>query len=156
MGEFRGWDRHRDRHREFLNSLLDIIIRYVTELVGFSLKTPRADADFVNVYEENLVSVISNSQFLNNPSIVLARHKDYSARRISEVVEAPERVMSYLGFKIKTWTVSSPKECCPLQAADLVAYELARWAREKELLRPMRYPLRRLYQAKSIGLLLGV
>jgi Protein of unknown function (DUF3800) len=154
-GEFCGWDSRRDEHRALLNSLLDVIIKYVPELVGFSLSTPRGNDDFVRTYEANLSAIISNSQFQSNPAIVLARHKNYSAKRISEVVEATEGSMSYIGFKIKTWTISSPKECCPLQAADLVAYELARFAREKEFNRPMRYPLRRLHQAKSIGWLLA-
>jgi hypothetical protein len=75
---------------------------------------------------------------------VVARHNDYGPARIAEVVEAVERAFAYKEFKIKTWTVGSPADFCPLQAADLVAYEIARNEREKEYGRPMRYPLRRL------------
>jgi hypothetical protein len=150
-GEFKGWDKRPDDHRRLLNGLLDTMIRHIHDYVGFSEATPNGDVDFKRIYEENLVSMIANSSFQSEPAIVLARHNDYGPAKIALVVEATERAFAFKGFKIKTWTVENPADSCPLQAADLVAYELARFAREKELHRPMRYPLKRLHESKSIG-----
>jgi hypothetical protein len=149
QGEFRRWRERPDDRRRLLNSLLDTIIEFIPEFVGFSELVPSGSAGFREAYETNLVSMLDNTSFQTEPAIVLARHDNYGPTRIAEVVEAAERAFAFKGFKIRTWTVGSPTEFCPLQAADLVAYEIARYGREKELGRPMRYPLRRLHERAS-------
>jgi hypothetical protein len=152
QGEFKGWRDRLDDRRRLLNSLLDAIINHVPEFVGFSESTPNGDIDFKRIYESNIVSMLSNSSFQHQPSIVVARHNDYGPSKIGELVEAAERAFQHMGWSVKTWTVGDPAEFCPLQAADLIAYEIARHDREKELRRPMRYPLRRLREKASSAL----
>jgi hypothetical protein len=149
QGEFKGWHERPDDRRRLLNNLLDTTIEFVPEFVGFSEPVPGGSAGFREAYERNLVSMLANTSFLAQPAIVLARHDNYGPAQIAEMVEAAERAFAFTGFKVRTWTVGSPAEFCPLQAADLVAYEIARYGREKELDRPMRYPLKRLRERAS-------
>jgi hypothetical protein len=148
-GEFKGWQERPDDRRRLLNNLLDTIIEFVPEFVGFSELVAGGSGGFKGAYERNLVSMLANASFLDRPAIVLARHDNYGPAQIAEMVEAAERAFAFTGFKVRTWTVGSPAEFCPLQAADLVAYEIARYGREKELGRPIRYPLRRLRERAS-------
>ncbi len=75
-----------------------------------------------------------------NFAIVFAHHPEFAAYS-----PLHQMLMQYgYGKAIKNVTIGYPKDLCPLQAADLVAYELR--SLERDELRPMRYPLKRLHE----------
>jgi hypothetical protein len=53
------------------------------------------------------------------------------------------------GKLIKSITIGYPIDMCPLQAADIVAYEIR--CEERQEMRPRRYPLERLHQLGCIS-----
>jgi hypothetical protein len=146
-GEFEGWNEpeHKERRNSFLNALLDIMKAHISQYVGFS--EIATDGKFKEAYEANLISMFANSSFNDNPSIVLARHPDYGPDKMAALVEATERALAHLHFRVNSWAFGEPSKICPLQAADLIAYEFSRADRENEFERPRRYPLRRLTAA---------
>jgi hypothetical protein len=70
-------------------------------------------------------------------AVVFAQHPEY--RRHNQFLSV--LVKNGIGHNIKTLTVANPQSLCPLQAADIVAYEIRC---EERLERPRRYPLLRL------------
>jgi len=74
--------------------------------------------------------------------MVFAKHREFKPSRIAEFFDLWDDRDGRLVFG----GVGDPIRLLPLQVADIVAYELSRWAREQ---RPEedRYPLRRLKEA---------
>jgi hypothetical protein len=74
-------------------------------------------------------------------TLVFAKHKDYSAERIGRYVDIWQKECSNLVFG----GVGDPIKLCPLQAADIIAYEVSRefrMAPNKPI--KARYPWQRL------------
>jgi hypothetical protein len=154
-GVFRGWENRRDQHKSLLNSLLDTMVEHIEIYSGFTKVVRRQDHPII-IYEQHLVDLLVRAGIDDDHSIVIARHPEYSATRMGQLVEAVETVLGKGAAKVKTWTVGEPKDFCPLQAADLVAYEIRCWARDKELHRAMRYPLRRLQERATSNWVSGI
>ena len=73
-------------------------------------------------------------------AIVFAHHPEFARH-----TELLGRMLKYgVGKSIRSVSVGQPVDTCPLQAADIVAYEIR--CEEREELIPMRYPLRRIQQ----------
>lgn len=73
-------------------------------------------------------------------AVVFAHHPEFGAYS-----PLHQMLMQWgYGRSIKNVTIGYPKDLCPLQAADLVAFELR--CQERDEVRPMRYPLRRLHE----------
>jgi hypothetical protein len=67
-GEFKGWRQRPDNRKRLLNSLLDAMVEFVPEYVGFSIKVPNGSAGFKKAYEQNLISMLDNTSFHDQPS----------------------------------------------------------------------------------------
>jgi hypothetical protein len=73
-------------------------------------------------------------------SIVFAHHPEFG--RYTELLN---QLLEFgVGKAIRSVAVSSPTDTCPLQAADIVAYEIR--GEEREELISRRYPIRRLQE----------
>jgi hypothetical protein len=73
-------------------------------------------------------------------AIVFAHHPEFAAYS-----PLHQMLMQWgAGKQIKNVTIGQPLDLCPLQAADIVAYEIR--CQEREELRPMRYPMKRLHE----------
>jgi hypothetical protein len=162
MSDFEAWEppfdftlrdgsRDRETHDRLLNELLDTIIAHIDHLVGFVADAPKARSKkliFTKTYAATVARAIRSSlmdsrQFDEPITTVFADHKNFKGSRIAEFFaqwHEPERI--HFGG------IGKPA-CLPqLQVADIIAYELSRWARDKDK-RPEqdRYPLRRLKEA---------
>jgi len=151
-GEFKGWNKDKAKHERVLNSLIDIMLNYIEVYSGFT--KPIGHYSLVDIYERHLIDLFTKAGIDDDHSIVVARHPEYSPTRTGELITAIERLLGAKAIKVKTWSIGEPRDFCPLQAADLVAYEIRCCMRDGELNRPMRYPLRRL-QTNATGWVSG-
>lgn len=140
QGSFRGWrDRTEDR-RDLLNSLLTLIVAEVPRMIGFVSYPPGGAKDFRGAYRNGVVGAITHfsreSLFEDaDMALVFAKHPQYSRQKI----EAHFGAIIEDDPKLKTCAIQEPIGIPPLQAADVVAYELSRHLRDG---RPERYPFR--------------
>ena len=123
-----------------LNSLLNIIGQIKPTCWGFTNLARRGDTT-ESIYKRCAHDVLLELGLYEDEfSIVFAHHPEFAAYS-----PLHQMLMQYgYGKAIKNVTVGYPKDLCPLQAADLVAYELR--SLERDELRPMRYPLKRLHE----------
>jgi Protein of unknown function (DUF3800) len=135
-------ERDHYRHRKFLNHLLDIIIAHIPSAVAFNrhpVKSSRILRDtYAECFEDCLGQIVKwVSPEHNSPiHLVFAHHDEHKAARKEAVAE-----FINFGERISSCSVARPLQFLPLQAADLIAYELSRSQRENC---PERYPLKRL------------
>jgi hypothetical protein len=140
-----------------LSGLLDIAVEHASEFVGFIGQPESGKAALVDAYETGLAKAtremaidmhLSGQQL----TVVFARHTEFSAERIGRWFDLWADADNSLVFG----GVGNPNDLCPLQVADIVAYEISRDARS---VRPekTRYPFARLapkmrpYTIKLIG-----
>ena len=146
-GEFaieKGWDD--DKRKMVLNELLEIIARNINSGIGFTNRVfkLRPKDHFPDTYENNLIDCLmhianeSAYSYAEKISVVFAKHKDYRQPRVQKLFD----FMNYGDARLGTLAVSDPIEVRPLQAADIIAYEIKQLQRNDGLNR--RYPLRRL------------
>src|SRR6266851_600122 len=136
---FQGWSE--DRRRALLSGLLDIAVKYVPLFFGTVDKGDKPG--FRARHHANLAKTIttiwSASQNSNEPiTVVFAAHEEISAELMGRAFDFwnKDGDLTFDGF-------ANPLRVCPLQVADIVAYEFNRAARS---VRPAqtRYPLERL------------
>ena len=138
-------ERDKVRHNRFLNVLLGIICSKVKHHVGFGNVPVTTDPGkkFSETYERGIVDALvhagKESAFtFNQPiALVFAHHKEFSEQRIQRY----HQLLNWGDARLVSATVGRPELICPLQVADLVAYELSRQQRPCA---PDRYPLNRL------------
>lgn len=158
MAKFEAWQRpfefklpngkrDSDKHNRLLNTALDLIIKYVAEIVGFVAEPGAGKPSFDDAYEANIAKAVKEAAIDTRHrgeqvTMVFARHRDFSPERIRRFF----RLWDDGDGRITFGGVAHPIDRPPLQAADLIAYELSRWGRQN---RPEddRYPLRRLKEA---------
>ena len=148
--DFRLPDGARDKakHNRLLNSLLDVMLNHVRRFVAFAAGCPisaegkRAHSLAV---EDCIGAAIKDAVLAMWPvvgeplNLVFGEQKHFGYGD----------VMRYRNFyewgeakgRIKTVAMGSPADILPLQAADILAYEMAREQRDG---RPRRYPFQRL------------
>ena len=126
-----------------LNTLLDIIGGPDRHCYSFT-NIARPDDTTSSIYERCAHDVLFElSMFGEEFSVVFAHHPEFGRH-----TELLDRLLKYgIGGTIRSCAVALPIDTCPLQAADLVAYEMSR--AERETLIRTRYPLRRLQQLGS-------
>ncbi len=137
-----------ERHQRFLNGLLDVICGHLRHYVAFgNVPVPQDPRKrFADAYERGIVDVIMHAgkesafTFEQPISLVFAMHKDFSEDRIRRY----HNLINWGDARLAAVAVGRPELLCPLQVADLVAYELSRQQRPNA---PDRYPLRRIKQA---------
>ena len=144
-GEFtseRGWNK--ERHKNFLNRLLDIIDAHVSSFVGSTYlgveKIREAYYWSAKMAVLNLQELIGD-RINDDLSIVFAAHPEASNKIVSEYFGEYFEILR----ESVSITVGSPSKIIPLQAADLIAYEIRKCG-GINLDKPdaLRYPMRRL------------
>ena len=127
-----------------LSGLLDLAVEHVSEFVGFIGQPEKGKAALVDAYETNLAKATREMAIDLHSSgekltVIFARHKEISAAKIGQWFDLWADADESLVFG----GVGNPNDLCPLQVADIVAYEIARDARS---VRPekTRYPFERL------------
>lgn len=138
-------ERDKQRHERFLNTLLEIICRHVKHHVAFG-NVPMPDNPskrFGDAYERGIVDAIMHAAnelaftFEQPISLVFAVHKEFREQRIQRYYH----LINWGDARLASVTVGRPELLCPLQVADLVAYELSRQLRRNA---PDRYPFNRI------------
>jgi hypothetical protein len=135
-----------DKNRKILlNELIDIIMKYVTGLYGFwCVPPPEKNAILTEAYETvfstmcrhmAIRTVDCESQII----VVIAEHDNVSAVKTGSYLDIWKK--QFMGIEFGGF--ARPDSCCPLQVADIVAYEISRHFRERRPERD-RYPLTRL------------
>jgi len=137
-GHFNGWTEANRKAR--LNTLLEIIGSIKPHCYGFTNIVRAGEEDLPSIYERCAQEVLlALSRYSDDLSIIFAHHPEYKRHR--GLYDA------FVGLgmegKIRSCTTAHPVDILPLQAADIVAYEVRCEAREgeREGERPMRYPL---------------
>jgi hypothetical protein len=147
QGPFKDWDNQ--RRRAIMGQLLDVALAHVPVFWGTigSFPRPARERHIRHHYMSNVSKTVKELwlEFGNSSdrlTVVFAAHRDIRAQDIGRFfdiwkVDAP---IEFGGF-------ANPETVCPLQLADIVAYEFRCAARP---IRPekTRYPLTRLKAAK--------
>jgi hypothetical protein len=157
MTDFEGWKEPFDfrlangerdwvRHRALLDRVLSAIETHAEELIGFRAEPDPGRKAFVDSYDQALAKAckehwIDANRRDDRAQLVFAKHKEISAERIGRYVDLWNEGGERLSF-----SVCNPTEILPLQAADVIAYEMSRWGREVGPDQE-RYPLRRLKES---------
>jgi hypothetical protein len=123
-----------------LNSLLNIIGEAKPACCGFTNLARPCDTT-ETIYKRCAHDVLLGLGLYEEEfAIVFAHHPEFAAYS-----PLHEMLMQYgYGKQIRSVAIGYPIDWCPLQTADIVAFELR--CEEREELRPQRYPLRRLHQ----------
>lgn len=139
-----GETRDQDKHNRLLNAALDIIIEHVDHIVGYVAEPEAGKPPAIkNAYEANLAKAVKEAAIGDEPvTMVFAKHRDIKAAKIGAYFDLWDDGDGRLVFG----GVGEPKRLLPLQAADILAYELSRWGR-REGPAQERYPMRRLKEA---------
>ncbi len=133
-----------ERHNRLLNRVIGSIIEYATEIAGFVAVPEQPILDFKEGYSANAAKAFRefgiNIYHGSEPvTLVFAKHPEFSLSRIGRYFDEWARDNKGMEFG----GIGNPKNICPLQAADVIAYEISRWNRavgpDQE-----RYPLRQL------------
>jgi hypothetical protein len=141
-GEFRGWDI--DRHQRFLKNLLDVIRQNVTCFVAYSVpRTPGKTFKQTCTVSLGRMLYYCGEQAKEHAdgkiSLVFAHHPEVKTGRITSFLDRARRAFP----EVASYTGSRPTDCCALQAADLLAYELVRWRGVPDAT-SARFPIRHL------------
>jgi hypothetical protein len=110
--------------------VLSAIETHAEELIGFSAEPDPGRKAFVDSYDQALAKACKEHWIDANrrdarARLVFAKHKEISAERIGRYVDFWNDGGERLSF-----AVCDPTEILPLQAADVIAYEMSRWGRE--------------------------
>jgi hypothetical protein len=133
---FENWTDQQRKDR--LNRLLEIIGMVKPVCCGFT-NLARPGDDTESIYKRCAHDVLLKlGQYEDEFAIVFAHHPEFA-----DYSSLHKMLMQYGHSKrIKSCTIGYPIDMCPLQAADIVAYEIR--CEEREEVRQQRYPLRRL------------
>jgi len=145
-GPFEGWDR--SRHQSFLERLLDCFSPHVKSIFGAGCDITDPSARLRESYLRNVKGAVRSAleeghwwSFPNEKvSIMFAKHPEVGAVHIEQYAKAVEETIPALG----SVRFGDPQDMVPLQAADLVAYEIAKYLPHQDI-RKMRYPMSRLW-----------
>lgn len=134
---YENWTNEERKNR--LNILLDIIGAANPICCGFTNVARKGDTT-ETIYKRCAHDVLLElGLYEDEVVIVFAHHPEFAAYS-----PLHHMLMQWgYGKGIKSVTIGYPQEICPLQAADIVAYELR--CHERDEMRPERYPLTRLH-----------
>lgn len=147
-GEFTGWDK--EKRQCLLRKLLDTIDEFVGPMTGSRI-TLHSGRKFPETYMQCAVESLfsCNIIFPQGVSVVFDFQQEISIKR------GEKRLCRSLMFNenIKTVTSGRSGEILPLQAADLIAYEVSHWDPYKEH-GICRYPMKHLLKKHEFNVLL--
>jgi hypothetical protein len=142
-------ERDHEKHNRLLSMLLDTMLKYVPAFWGVVDQPFNEDGGrrFQDHYQSNLAKATKDLWVTSSISgmpitVVFARHNQYSAQRIGRFFDLWKKQIGDSGH-LEFGGIGNPETICPLQVADIVAYEFSRATRDKQP-ETMRYPLRRL------------
>ena len=149
-GEFSGWTE--DRRQQLLARLLPIIEMRIDTWVGALLPisqfTELSDEQKLRLRDPYFICLqdclhaaiifVDSNYPRENLEVVVAMHEEYAWDSYGCVIGCAHQLPG--GERIESVTAASPKKVRPLQAADLLAYELTKMG--KLMMRPERKPLR--------------
>jgi hypothetical protein len=123
-----------------LNALLEIIGTAKPWCCGFT-NWARSGETTASIYERCAHDVLLELSLQKEEfSVVFAHHPEFSGYS-----PLHQMLMRYgYGEQIKSVTIGFPLDMCPLQAADIVAYEIR--CEERWIGIPQRYPLKKLHR----------
>jgi hypothetical protein len=136
------------RHRRFLNALLDVLLDHCTKFVGFNYFPMGEKRQQREAYKRCIQDAVKGcnrdlaQEFETGLSVVFASYPEVPESTVQRIFEQHN-----LNNRLLSCTVTSPSQALPLQAADLVAYEMARVQRPKW---PERYPFSRLKEKATV------
>src|SRR5262249_14153907 len=136
------------RHRRFLNALLDVLLDHCTKFVGFNYFPMGEKRQQREAYKRCIQDAVKGCNrdlaqaFETGLSVVFASYPEVPESTVQRIFEQHN-----LNNRLLSCTVTSPSQELPLQAADLVAYEMARVQRPKW---PERYPFSRLKEKATV------
>jgi hypothetical protein len=129
-----------DQRKYRLNVLLGILggkDRYAYSYTNYMRTTDNTSSIYERCAHDLLVDL---SMYDEEFAIVFAHHPEFG--RHTQLLDF--LLNQGLGKTIKSLSIALPADTCPLQAADIVAYESSR--EERDIVIPRRYPLWRLHQ----------
>jgi hypothetical protein len=140
--QFRGWSI--ERHKAFLDRLLEIIDQHVECFVGYSVPaTPRKA--FADTHKASIGRMLyycgemAKAHGKGGIHLVFAHHPEVKTGGLAAFLDTAWRAFP----EIASFTGAKPADCYALQAADLLAYEFVRW-RNAPNATAARYPIRKL------------
>src|SRR5262249_9771790 len=146
-GEFKNWSRQ--KHKYFLNHALEVIVSHVREFVGFTSTAPNPHKRLQYTYEQSILDTImhfaTDSAFGRKKpiSLVFAEHPQFPLSDVKKLF----KLVNWGDSRLSTCTTGDPASSCPLQLADVIAYEV-RCLQRVDGSPTNRYPLCRL---KELG-----
>lgn len=144
-----------EKHKRLLVSLLEIMLRYTEGLYGFGALVPpindRGRAHNL-LLEDCIVGAISHAinevwdRYGQPVNLVFAKQRHFPESQIKKVIGLYDYGEG--SGRIRTQSIADVDDVPPLQAADILAYEMARAQRAD---RPDRYPFKRMQEAAKSG-----
>ena len=138
--QFKGWSV--ERHERLLDALLCIIRTNMVAFVGYSVPVSPGKV-FTETYKAALGRVLhycgqtAISLGESKISLIFAHQPQVKSGRIASFLDLAGPAFP----EIASFTGANSNDCCALQAADLLAYELVRWRGVPDLA-GARYPMR--------------
>jgi hypothetical protein len=137
-GPYNNWSNPERKDR--LNILLDIIGAAKPHCIGFT-NYVRPGEDTAAIYKRCAHDVLLELGLYEDEfATVFAHHPEFGGYSpLHQML-----IKHGYGESIKSVTVGYPRDMCPLQVADIIAFEIR--GQERDDGRPQRYPLRRLHE----------
>ena len=160
MADFEAWrppfdfklengDRDKEKHNRVLNNLLNVVLNHIDGLYGFAGSSILREGDNLHkkLLEDSISGAIKNAiietwTFYEKPlTLVFDYQTHFPLDRIKEYID----YYDCAGGKgrVKSVIFGRATECPALQAADIIAYEMAKIQRMD---RPQRYPFSKLVE----------
>jgi hypothetical protein len=132
-----------EERKSRLNTLLEILGEPGRDCFGFT-NVMRPHDTTSSMYERCAHDLLLElAMFDDDFAVVFAHHPEFARHN-----ELLGRLQEFgMGEKIRSCTVARPIDVCPLQAADVIAYEVSRFERDVPIVR--RYPLQRIQELGS-------
>lgn len=142
--------RDHERHKRLLSTLLDLMIEFADGLYGFSSLVPPVERSQQHklLLEDCIIGAVSHAirevwDFYRQPvNLVFARQSHFPESEIKKVIGLYD--FGDGEGRIKSQAVANVQDIGALQAADILAYEMARWQRDG---RAERYPFAKMREA---------
>jgi Protein of unknown function (DUF3800) len=136
---YSSWTENERRNR--LNTLLEIIGEPGRHCYGFTNNARPGDTT-QSLYQRCAHDLLLElgTMYEDQFAVVFAHHPEFA--RYEHLLD--QMLRHDMGKKIRSCTVARPINNCPLQVADIIAYEIAR--EERGTPKPQRYPLSRIQE----------
>lgn len=155
-GEYSGWSEN--RRRDFLGQLMALMNRHVEQYIGAAMPLAgnwRGHSDeemrerlrdpYVGCFFgclRNIAKHVAGLPGRPHVNVVVAKNPEFSGWAGNVFMEFQDSQPG--GDRMKTLVLGSPTEFPALQVSDFVAYEVRRWAFDRDRGVPMRWPMQQM------------